>query len=97
MDLDKTHDNRPGPADPVSEGQTILAEAVERYGPVKVFALCSGGHDTLCTAHLASRTPSFDSAFTSTPASRSCLGPVWYPCVSCVSGCPLAADSRFPV
>ena len=46
--------------DPVREGLDILAGAVERYRPVKVFALFSGGHDSLCSTHLASRSPRFD-------------------------------------
>ena len=48
------------PSSPVEVGERILAEAVERYRPVAVFALFSGGHDSLCAAHLASRTPRFD-------------------------------------
>lgn len=47
-------------ANPVGEGQQILAEAVERFRPVRVFALFSGGHDSLRSAHLTSRTPRFD-------------------------------------
>src|SRR5262245_60108458 len=47
--------------DPVTEGKAILAEAAERYGPVKVFALFSCGRESLCSAHLASTTPPFNS------------------------------------
>ena len=50
----------PPTTDPVREGLDILAGAVERYRPVKVFALFSGGHDSLCSTHLASRSPRFD-------------------------------------
>ncbi len=48
------------PSDPAEAGERILAEAVERFRPVAVFALFSGGHDSLCAAHLASRTTRFD-------------------------------------
>lgn len=50
----------PPVADPVREGLDILAGAVEEHRPVKVFALFSGGHDSLCSTHLASRSPRFD-------------------------------------
>ncbi len=50
----------PPPADPVADGLAILARAVESFRPVKVFALFSGGHDSLCSTHLASRSPRFD-------------------------------------
>ena len=54
-------DDPPVPcSDPVAEGLGVLAGAVEAYRPVKVFALFSGGHDSLCSAHLASRSPRFD-------------------------------------
>ena len=42
------------------EGFRILQEAVDAHRPVRVFALFSGGHDSLCAAHLASRSPRFD-------------------------------------
>lgn len=44
----------------MADGLSVLAGAVEAYRPVKVFALFSGGHDSLCSAHLASRSPRFD-------------------------------------
>ncbi|MBX9583427.1 MAG: hypothetical protein K2X87_24260 [Gemmataceae bacterium] len=47
-----------GPA--VAEVTAILNRAVGEHRPVKVFALFSGGHDSLCAAHVASRTPRFD-------------------------------------
>lgn len=37
----------------------IITEAVEQYNPSHVFGLFSGGHDSLCACHIASRHPSF--------------------------------------
>jgi 3'-phosphoadenosine 5'-phosphosulfate sulfotransferase (PAPS reductase)/FAD synthetase len=39
--------------DPEAEGRAILADAVGLFRPAKVFALFSGGHDSLCASHLA--------------------------------------------
>ncbi len=33
----------------------ILADAIDRFRPTKIFALYSGGHDSLCSTHLAMR------------------------------------------
>jgi len=37
----------------------IITEAVEKYNPTHVFGLFSGGHDSLCSCHIASQHPSF--------------------------------------
>lgn len=37
----------------------ILAEAIEKYDPAFVFALFSGGHDSLCSTTIASEHPRF--------------------------------------
>lgn len=37
----------------------IIEEAVTDYRPTHVFGLFSGGHDSLCACHIASRHPSF--------------------------------------
>jgi 3'-phosphoadenosine 5'-phosphosulfate sulfotransferase (PAPS reductase)/FAD synthetase len=62
MDLEGVGATEKGPdgTNPFNEGQQILAEAVDRFRPVRVFALFSGGHDSLCSAHLTSQTPRFD-------------------------------------
>lgn len=41
------------------EATRFLAELIERRNPSHVFALFSGGHDSLCSTHLASRHPRF--------------------------------------
>jgi len=40
-------------------GLALIDEAVEKYNPVGVFGLFSGGHDSLCATHLASQHPLF--------------------------------------
>lgn len=42
------------------EAATILENAIAEYKPAKVFAMFSGGHDSLCCSHLASRASRFD-------------------------------------
>lgn len=49
---------RPGP-DPESEAHAILSEAIRAHSPLAVLALFSGGDDSVCAAHLASRQPGF--------------------------------------
>lgn len=46
--------------DPVDQAERVLSVAVNRVRPVKVFALFSGGHDSLCAADVASLIPYFD-------------------------------------
>lgn len=41
---------------------TTLSEAVRRYDPAAVFALFSGGHDSLCATAIAARHPRFTAA-----------------------------------
>ena len=52
--MDEEHDTvaaTPPTTDPVREGLDILAGAVERYRPVKVFALlCGPPHNRACVA-----------------------------------------------
>lgn len=38
----------------------VLEDAIAAFRPVRVFALFSGGHDSLCAAHVASRASRFD-------------------------------------
>jgi hypothetical protein len=40
----------------------VLAEAVTKFDPVAVFALFSGGYDSLCATHLAAQHPLFTAA-----------------------------------
>ena len=40
-------------------GQNLINRAVEEHQPIKLFGLMSGGHDSLCATHLASRHPLF--------------------------------------
>ncbi len=42
------------------EPQGIIQQAVDRYNPSHVFGLFSGGHDSLCSTHIASQHPRFD-------------------------------------
>lgn len=48
--------------DAVAEAQQHLRLAVEKYQPVKVYTLFSGGYDSLCASHLAWRTIKVDAA-----------------------------------
>jgi 3'-phosphoadenosine 5'-phosphosulfate sulfotransferase (PAPS reductase)/FAD synthetase len=41
------------------EANAILHDVIGRHDPSHVFALFSGGHDSLCSTHLASRHPRF--------------------------------------
>ena len=45
--------------DPVARAARILDVAVRRYKPVAMFAMFSGGHDSVCAAHVASQRPEF--------------------------------------
>lgn len=45
--------------DVLAEARGILAEAVRDVQPDHIFAGFSGGHDSLCAAHLASQLPGF--------------------------------------
>lgn len=40
----------------------VIERAVGRYAPSHVFGLFSGGHDSLCSTHVASQHPSFSGA-----------------------------------
>jgi 3'-phosphoadenosine 5'-phosphosulfate sulfotransferase (PAPS reductase)/FAD synthetase len=42
-----------------SESLSIMERAVSEHDPSHVFGLMSGGHDSLCACHIASRHPSF--------------------------------------
>ncbi len=44
------------------EASAILDDVIERNNPSHVFALFSGGHDSLCSVHLASKHPRFSGA-----------------------------------
>jgi 3'-phosphoadenosine 5'-phosphosulfate sulfotransferase (PAPS reductase)/FAD synthetase len=41
------------PADPFEDAKKTLKEAVAEYEPTHIFALFSGGHDSVCAAHVA--------------------------------------------
>lgn len=41
------------PEGAVFEARSVVLRAVEEYRPVRAFALFSGGHDSLCAAHVA--------------------------------------------
>lgn len=43
----------------LKEGHEIVNMAVKEYNPSHVFALFSGGHDSLCSTHIASNHPKF--------------------------------------
>ena len=45
--------------DPITRAARILDVAIRRHKPVKVFAMFSGGHDSVCAAHVASQRPEF--------------------------------------
>lgn len=42
--------------DKIEQGKRMIAIAVKMYKPRKVWALCSGGNDSLCSTHLAMST-----------------------------------------
>lgn len=46
----------------IRNASRVIDEAIKAYSPVKVFALFSGGHDSLCATHIASLHPSFSGA-----------------------------------
>lgn len=46
-------------ADPISRATRIIDVAIRWHKPVKVFAMFSGGHDSICAAHVASQHPQF--------------------------------------
>jgi 3'-phosphoadenosine 5'-phosphosulfate sulfotransferase (PAPS reductase)/FAD synthetase len=50
------------PFDPVEDARRILEGAIAEFQPSHVFAMLSGGHDSLCAAHLASRCSQFSGA-----------------------------------
>lgn len=50
---------RPDPWDAVADARAILDEAIRLHKPTSVWALFSGGHDSLCATHLASQQPEF--------------------------------------
>lgn len=43
-------------ADPVEEAKRLIRLAVKLYGPREVWAMCSGGNDSLCSTHVAMST-----------------------------------------
>lgn len=43
-------------SDKIEQGRRMIAAAVKLYKPRKVWALCSGGNDSLCSTHLAMST-----------------------------------------
>lgn len=45
--------------DPIKRADRILDIAIRRHKAVAVFAMFSGGHDSVCAAHVASRHPKF--------------------------------------
>jgi 3'-phosphoadenosine 5'-phosphosulfate sulfotransferase (PAPS reductase)/FAD synthetase len=45
-----------------SESATPLEQAIDEYAPSHVFALFSGGHDSLCSTALAAKHPAFTAA-----------------------------------
>ena len=46
-------------SDPIGRAARILDVAIRRHKPVNVFAMFSGGHDSVCAAHVASQRPEF--------------------------------------
>jgi 3'-phosphoadenosine 5'-phosphosulfate sulfotransferase (PAPS reductase)/FAD synthetase len=48
--------------DAEAEATEILRAAIELHQPTHVFGMFSGGHDSLCATHLASRHPAFTGA-----------------------------------
>lgn len=46
----------------IDEANAILQEAIDLHNPTHVFGLFSGGHDSLCATHLASKHPKFSGA-----------------------------------
>lgn len=50
---------RPPSWAPDVDGLELLRDAVKTYAPSGVWALFSGGHDSLCATHLASQLPEF--------------------------------------
>ena len=47
------------PFDPLADARRILWNAIQEHGPSHVFALYSGGNDSVCAAHVASQHPAF--------------------------------------
>ena len=45
--------------DPIARATRIIDVAIRWHKPVKVFAMFSGGHDSICAAHVASQHPAF--------------------------------------
>ena len=45
--------------DPIARGHRIIDVAVRWHKPVKLYAMFSGGHDSLCAAHVASQHDQF--------------------------------------
>ena len=50
------------PGDPIEYGRRLLDIVIRRHGPVAVFGMFSGGHDSLCATHMASEHPAFTAA-----------------------------------
>jgi 3'-phosphoadenosine 5'-phosphosulfate sulfotransferase (PAPS reductase)/FAD synthetase len=46
----------------IAAAHAVIDEAIETYRPVRVFALFSGGHDSLTATHVASSHPAFAGA-----------------------------------
>jgi 3'-phosphoadenosine 5'-phosphosulfate sulfotransferase (PAPS reductase)/FAD synthetase len=46
----------------IAEAVAILDEAVRKFDPSHMFALFSGGHDSLCSSHVTSLHPNFSGA-----------------------------------
>jgi 3'-phosphoadenosine 5'-phosphosulfate sulfotransferase (PAPS reductase)/FAD synthetase len=42
--------------EPIEEARRLIRLAVQLYGPREVWALCSGGNDSLCSTHIAMST-----------------------------------------
>jgi len=49
--------------DLIEAGLAVIDDAIQEHGPSHVFGCFSGGHDSLCATHLASRHPAFSGAF----------------------------------
>lgn len=46
----------------IAEAKDILCRAIREFNPSHVFAMLSGGHDSLCASHIASQHPRFSGA-----------------------------------
>jgi 3'-phosphoadenosine 5'-phosphosulfate sulfotransferase (PAPS reductase)/FAD synthetase len=50
---------RPAEWEPTADAHALLAGAIEMHNPSSVWALFSGGHDSLCATHIAAQHPRF--------------------------------------